>query len=290
MDWNSLRERKELLLGTTNKKKLIEMNAHLEPRGFELLSLSQLPTQIDVEETGETFLENARLKAVAQACTHRMWTIGEDSGLCVPALNGDPGIFSARYSERLELAITPPQTNGAQVNPSQAAKSNADSDADSVDRSVAGTPAANSQSRSGNSPTRVSPEASLQELSIDQRNNKKLLRMMAAIPAEKRQAYYVSAIVLCDPQGNVAIESTGECWGKILFEPRGQQGFGYDPLFEVIEYHSTFAELGLGVKRAISHRSRALREFLSILDSKMGLSNGQVTGLASMDSSGSRPV
>lgn len=266
MDWNSLRERKELLLGTTNKKKLIEMKAHLEPRGFELRSLSQLPTQIDVEETGEAFLENARLKAVAQACTHRMWTIGEDSGLCVPALSGDPGIFSARYSERLEQATESPQSHSVQVN---------------------GT---NSQSTSDSSPTRVSPEASLKELPIDQRNNKKLLRMMAAIPAENRQAYYVSAIVLCDPQGNVAIESSGECWGKILFEPRGEQGFGYDPLFEVIEYHSTFAELGLGVKRAISHRSRALREFLSILDSKMGLSNGQITGMASMDSSGRRPV
>ncbi|MFM7930462.1 MAG: non-canonical purine NTP pyrophosphatase, partial [Pirellula sp.] len=85
---------KKLLLGTTNRKKLLELNAHLEPRGFELLTLSDVPSPIEVEETGSTFIENARLKAVAQSLEHRLWTIGEDSGLCVPALGGAPGIFS----------------------------------------------------------------------------------------------------------------------------------------------------------------------------------------------------
>ncbi len=237
MDWTSLRNSKELLLGTTNKKKLIEMNAHLEPRGFRLRSLDQMPATIEVEETGASFLENAKLKAVAQAQTHGLWTIGEDSGLCVPVLGGDPGIYSARYSERPETGLVP---NGNQE----------------------------------------SPEIAMVDLSVDQRNNLKLLRVLGSTPIELRQAYYVSAIVLCDPQGNVAIESVGDCWGRILVEPRGTQGFGYDPLFEVLEYHSTFAELGLGVKRAISHRSRALRAFLKILDSKMGLSDGQDTSMA----------
>jgi XTP/dITP diphosphohydrolase len=104
---------------------------------------------------------------------------------------------------------------------------------------------------------------------VDQNNNDKLLREMKSVPDQQRDAYYVSAIVLCDPAGNVALEVQGQCWGRILRKRRGTQGFGYDPLFEVVEYHQTFAELGLNVKRAISHRSRALREFLRQLDAKL---------------------
>ena len=216
MDWSTLKNSKKLLLGTTNRKKLIELSAHLQPRGFDLLTLADMPSFIDVEETGTTFLENAKLKGVAQAVSQGLWTIGEDSGLCVPALGGDPGIFSARYS----------------LSPSQSANAS--------DRSL-----------------------------VDQNNNDKLLREMESVPDHQRDAYYVSAIVLCDPAGNVALEVQGQCWGRILRKRRGTQGFGYDPLFEVVEYHQTFAELGLNVKRAISHRSRALREFLKQLDAKL---------------------
>jgi XTP/dITP diphosphohydrolase len=216
MNWSSLKNTKKLLLGTTNRKKLIELNAHLQPKGFELLTLSDVPQAIDVEETGTSFIENARLKAVAQAVHHGLWTIGEDSGLCVQALGGAPGIYSARYS--LE-------------------------DGKNADIS--------------------------QRTEIDQRNNDKLLSELTEVPDTNRAAYYVSAIVLCDPQGNIALEVQGECWGKILRTRRGTEGFGYDPLFEVVEYHQTFAELGLNVKRAISHRSRALREFLRQLDARL---------------------
>jgi XTP/dITP diphosphohydrolase len=216
VDWSSLKSSKKLLLGTTNRKKLIELNAHLEPRGFELLTLADVPSAIDVDETGSTFIENARLKAVAQSLEHRLWTIGEDSGLCVPALGGAPGVFSARYSIEQEAKADP-----------------------------------------------------LERSQIDQRNNDKLLRELASVPDEKRHGYYVSAIVLCDPMGNVAMEVQGECWGRIRHERRGSEGFGYDPLFEVLEYHRTFAELGLIVKRAISHRSRALRKFLRQLDARL---------------------
>ena len=216
IDWSSLKSSKRLLLGTTNRKKLVELNAHLLPRGFELLTLSDVSSSIDVEETGTTFLENAKLKAVAQAVHHGVWAIGEDSGLCVPALGGAPGIYSARYS--LEEGQS----------------------ADVGERST-----------------------------IDQRNNDKLLLQMDSVADSKRDAYYVSAIVLCAPQGNVAIEVQGECWGRILRQRQGTEGFGYDPLFEVVEYHETFAQLGLNVKRAISHRSRALREFLRQLDARL---------------------
>jgi len=96
------------------------------------------------------------------------------------------------------------------------------------------------------------------------------LACMADIDHPDRSAYYVSTVVLSDPEGEIVLEASGECWGRILKEPRGTAGFGYDPLFEVVEYHRTFAELGLAVKRAISHRSRALRSFLRELDSSIG--------------------
>ncbi len=194
---------KKLYLGTNNRKKIIELVNLLEPRGFEIKVPADFLDMFDVDETGTTFLENARLKAIFQARHRGLWAIGEDSGLCVPALGGRPGIYSARFSG----------------------------------------PGAN-----------------------DQSNNELLLKEMASLPSDKRQAYYVSTIVLADPEGQIHIETQGECWGRILLEQRGVGGFGYDPLFEIAEYHQTFAEMGLGVKRAISHRARALRAFLNRLD------------------------
>ena len=194
---------KKLYLGTNNRKKIVELVHLLEPRGFEIKVPGDFSDVFDVEETGATFLENASLKAISQARHRGMWAIGEDSGLCVPALDGRPGIYSARFS---------------------------------------------------------GPEAN------DRTNNALLLKEMHSISTEKRRAYYVSSIVLSDPLGGIHIETQGECWGRILTESRGAGGFGYDPLFEIEEYHQTFAEMGLGVKRAISHRARALRAFLSRLD------------------------
>lgn len=176
----------------------------LEPLGFRLLSLAQLQDPIEVEETGATFLENARLKAAQQAIHLGQWTIGEDSGLCVPALEGAPGIYSARYSD---------------------------------------------------------PGAT------DERNNDKLLVELADKRHDQRRAFYVSTIALSDPGGNIRIEAEGQCWGRILTQRRGQGGFGYDPLFEIAEYHQTFAELGPTVKSVLSHRARALRKFIAGLSS-----------------------
>lgn len=203
---SSVAKSKTLFLGTNNRKKIIELVHLLEPRGFEIKVPADFPDTFDVDETGTTFLENARLKASSQAKHRGLWSIGEDSGLCVPALGGRPGIYSARFS-------------GANAN--------------------------------------------------DQSNNVLLLQEMIALPAENRRAYYVSTIALSDPDGQIHIETRGECWGSILTEPRGVGGFGYDPLFEIAEYHQTFAEMGLGVKRAISHRARALRAFLARLDEKI---------------------
>jgi XTP/dITP diphosphohydrolase len=196
-------ESRALLLGTSNRKKIIELVHLLEPRGFRLRTPSDFEDVLEVDETGDTFMANAQLKAVAQAKHRQVWAIGEDSGLCVPALQGEPGVYSARYAG----------------------------------------PGAN-----------------------DANNNAKLLVKMADLSDHQRQAYYVSTMALSDPSGHIHIQAQGECWGRILREPRGEHGFGYDPLFEIAEYHLTFAEMGQGVKRAISHRARALRSFLARLD------------------------
>lgn len=190
---------KRVILGTHNKKKCIELRGLLEPLGIELQSLAEVPTSITVDETGQTFIENARLKATQQAVHLGEWTIGEDSGLCVPALGGAPGIYSARYS---------------------------------------------------------GPDAT------DSKNNAKLLEDLAEFDGLQRAAYYVSTIALADPTGKIWVEAEGRCWGRILRALRGEGGFGYDPMFEIVEYHLTFAELGPTVKSVLSHRARALEKFI----------------------------
>src|SRR3569623_126336 len=183
-----------LVLGSRNKKKLGELTGLLAPLGIMLQTVAEYPQSIEVEEIGETFAENARLKAVQQARALGQWVLGEDSGLSVDALGGAPGVRSARFSD---------------------------------------------------------PGAT------DERNNALLLEKLQNVPLEKRGAFYTCYAVLADPQGEVRAESCGTCRGRILRERFGAGGFGYDPMFEVIEYHRTFGELAPAVKAAISHRSRA---------------------------------
>ncbi len=197
-----------LVLGTHNAKKCLELRYLLEPLGLELCSLAEVDQPLNVDETGTTFIDNARLKASLQAVHLAQWTIGEDSGLCVPFLDGAPGIFSARYSD---------------------------------------------------------PGAT------DARNNEKLLEAMRDAHDGQRSAYYTSTIALADPTGTLRLEAEGRCWGRILHAYRGQGGFGYDPLFELPEYHQTFAELGPTVKGVLSHRARALEKFIRGLSSLLPL-------------------
>jgi XTP/dITP diphosphohydrolase len=96
----------------------------------------------------------------------------------------------------------------------------------------------------------------------DEAYNARLLADLNNSPLVKRTARYECHVTLADPTGSIRAESHDECHGRILFKASGPNGFGYDPLFEVIEYHRTFGELGPAVKRAISHRSRALRAIL----------------------------
>jgi XTP/dITP diphosphohydrolase len=188
-----------LVLGTRNRKKGIELAELVIPLGIEVLTLADLSESIEVEETGETFGENAAAKAVQQARHLHRWVLGEDSGLSVDALGGAPGIYSARFS---------------------------------------------------------GPGAT------DELNNQLLLEKLGKTPPEKRPAHYTCHATLADPDGNVRAEAVGHCHGRIRFERAGTGGFGYDPLFEVVEYHRTFGELGPAVKAALSHRARAIRQLL----------------------------
>ena len=103
------------------------------------------------------------------------------------------------------------------------------------------------------------------EGATDAKNNALLLEKLAHVPLEKRGAHYVCHAVLSDPAGNIRAEAVGRCYGRILPAAAGSGGFGYDPLFEVIEYHRTFGELAPAVKRAISHRARSMRLMLEQL-------------------------
>jgi len=196
-----------LVLGTNNRKKGIELAELLAPYHVAVRTLADFDHKLDVVEDGQTFLDNARKKAVEQATFLKHWVIGEDSGLCVDALGGAPGVFSARYSAL---------------------------DGDGVG--------------GGNA--------------SDDDNNRLLLEKLAHVPLEQRTAHYVCTAVLADPSGTVVGETEGRCRGRILYDNSGEGGFGYDPLFEVIEYHQTFGTLPPAVKRAISHRARAMRKLI----------------------------
>jgi XTP/dITP diphosphohydrolase len=103
------------------------------------------------------------------------------------------------------------------------------------------------------------PRSKIPATATDDENNRHLLQLLGDTPLEKRTARYVCHVTVADPSGAIRAESHDVCHGRIRFEPSGANGFGYDPLFEVVEYHRTFGELGPHVKQAISHRSRAMR-------------------------------
>jgi XTP/dITP diphosphohydrolase len=96
----------------------------------------------------------------------------------------------------------------------------------------------------------------------DEKNNQRLLADLGNTPLERRTAHYACHLVVSDPSGEVRAQCAGECHGRIRFEPAGSAGFGYDPLFEIVEYHHTFGELGDAVKSVLSHRARAIEKLL----------------------------
>ena len=155
---------------------------------FPITLLSQ-PEDFQIEETGKTFSENARLKALAVANITGEWSMADDSGLSVDALSGSPGVHSARY---------------------------ANSDEERIHR---------------------------------------LLKEMNGVA--NRSAHFSCAICIASPDDEILLEVEGKCEGLITHEARGNNGFGYDPVFEVLDLGLTFAEMEIKDKQALSHRGKA---------------------------------
>lgn len=185
----------DFLIATHNLKKRDELQRILSPLGIHVLTADEAGVDLtDVEETGTTFKENALLKARSGAKEGNMPCIADDSGLCVDALGGAPGVYSARYA-----------------------------------------------GEHGN----------------DAKNNAKLLDALSDVPTEKRTAQFVSCVACVFPDGR-ELTVQGEVKGIIGYQPKGENGFGYDPLFYVGE--RSFAEFTSAEKDAVSHRGNALRK------------------------------
>ncbi len=195
----------QILFASSNPHKVAEVRAILTPSAIDMVDLSTLDdTPPEPAEDGDTFADNARIKAVYYARHTGRWCLADDSGLEVDALGGEPGVRSARFAG----------THGAR---------------DDTDRA----------------------------------NNQLLLRRLHGVPAPRRTARFVCAMCLADPDGNVIAETRGTFEGAIGFEPRGDNGFGYDPLFELPALGCTSAELPPEKKNALSHRGDAARQILN---------------------------
>jgi XTP/dITP diphosphohydrolase len=179
-------ENRVLVIASGNQGKILEFQGLLS--GLPL-QVEPQPEGLDVEETGSTFAANARIKALAVAQATGHWALADDSGLSVSALNGAPGVHSARYA-----------------------------------------------------PT-------------DPERIEKLLA--ALLTCHERSAYFSAALCVAAPDGEVLLEVEGRCEGQITKAPRGDQGFGYDPIFEVNNTGRTFAEMALAEKKSCGHRGRA---------------------------------
>ena len=176
---------KNLILASNNAHKVKEIKQILTD--YNILTLKEVNFTEDIIEDGDSFEENALIKAA----------IADDSGLSVDKLNGRPGVYSARYS--------PEQT--------------------------------------------------------DEKNIEKVLTELAG---EQSKAKFVSVIAMVTPEGD-EFTFRGECEGEIIFEKRGTNGFGYDPIFYVPELNKTFAEISSNEKNAISHRKKSLEKFAKFL-------------------------
>jgi len=194
----------KLLLATNNEGKVREYKDLLKELPFELVSLAELGSSSRVNESGGSFEENARLKAVTLARQSQLLVLADDSGLEVDALGGEPGRLSARYAG---------------------------------------------------------------EGASDKERVNFLLARLKDVPWEKRSARFRCVIAIATPGGEVKLCS-GECWGVIALEPRGEGGFGYDPIFYLPGLGKTMAELTLEEKNKVSHRGRAAREAIKLLRRK----------------------
>jgi XTP/dITP diphosphohydrolase len=223
-----------VLFGTTNPGKLRELRRMVAGLPVRVAGPEDLPAPLpEVVEDGATFQSNAEKKATAWARHAGLHTLADDSGLCVDALGGAPGVHSARWS-----ALDPGPAPASPV-------------CELAERASA----------------ELGPE--MERGARDERNNDKLLRSLQGVPDARRGAEYQAVLCLARPDGTVLACVTGRCRGRIGHVRRGSGGFGYDPLFVVGEgggrNERTMAELGAEEKDAISHRGEAFRRLLPVL-------------------------
>jgi len=193
-----------ILLGSKNPHKLHEVRAILDPLGIRAVIAVDLP---DVVEDGDTFAANAAKKALEFAEFLRAPCLADDSGLVIPALDGEPGVYSARYAG---------------------------------------------------------------EGATDEDNLKKVLAKIRERGLEEPEAHFVCAIAVAVPTAEgpeIVLETEGRVDGVIAGEPRGQNGFGYDPIFLLPDLGKTTAELPPEEKNRLSHRAAALRKLAQRIDS-----------------------
>ena len=185
----------KVVLASKNPHKLVEISQITEAFGFDLVLQSELGLDMDVEETGTTFEENSLQKARAVMEATGLPALADDSGIAVDALDGAPGVYSARYGDP----------------------------------------------------------------SLDDRGRMMLLlQNTEQVPDGQRQAQFVCVITFVDPDGTV-IQARGEIHGELTREPRGENGFGYDPIFYYPPFGKTTAEVPSEMKHQVSHRGNALR-------------------------------
>jgi XTP/dITP diphosphohydrolase len=191
----------KLLLATSNPGKAREYRILLNGLGYEIITPAEQGITEAITESGDSYEQNARLKAIACARLSQLIALADDSGLEVDALNGQPGISSARFAGE------------------------AAADADKV---------------------------------------RLLLARLSGVSWERRTACFKCVIAIATPEGQCQICS-GDCPGIIAFEPRGENGFGYDPVFFLPELGKTMAELPSETKNQISHRARASQKARELL-------------------------
>lgn len=184
----------KLLIASNNQKKIKEIKEILGDFFDEFVTFSDYNLD-SPEENGDTFSQNSLIKAKFGCDNTNLVTLADDSGLCVPFLNGEPGIYSSRYACEGD----------------------------------------------------------------DLKNYVKLLDKLKDVPDKKREAYFISVIVMVFPDGKT-LTSEGRVYGNITKEPRGENGFGYDPIFFLDEFKATMAELSSNDKNNISHRAIALKK------------------------------
>lgn len=189
----------KLIIASNNKGKIREYKQILEPLGYEVVSQKEAGADIEVEETGTTFAENSQLKAQAIYDMFGCAVLADDSGLEIDALDGEPGVYSARYGG----------------------------------------------------------------LDKDTERTALVLEKMKDVPEEKREAHFTCSICFIDETGK-RIMAEGKVFGAIAYEPKGENGFGYDPIF--IYEGKTFAEHTAELKNSVSHRANALKD----LEKKLG--------------------